>query len=115
MSTALKHAGLPPRDPYHAGGLLSLGKPGLLDDLFRQVGFREVATTSLAAPFRLPSVQHYLEFIRSSASPIQQILGRLDEAAKQAAWNEMEERLSQFSTGQDWVGPNELLLTAARR
>lgn len=115
MSTALKHAGLPPRDPYQAGGLLSLGKPGLLDDLFRQAGFKDVASTSLAAPFRLPSVQHYLEFIRSSASPIQQILGRLDAAAKQAAWDEMEERLGQFNTAQGWVGPNELLLTAARR
>lgn len=29
MSTALKHAGLPPRDPWQPGGLLSLGKPGL--------------------------------------------------------------------------------------
>jgi SAM-dependent methyltransferase len=115
MSTAFKHAGLPPRDPYQAGGLLSLGKPGLLDDLFRQADFKDVASTSLAAPFRLPSVQHYLEFIRSSASPIQQILGRLDAAAKQAAWDEMEMRLGQFNTAQGWVGPNELLLTAARR
>lgn len=114
LSTAFKHAGLTPRDPYQPGGLLSLGKPGLLDDLFRQVGFKDVATTTLAAPFRLPSVQHYLEFIRSSASPIQQILGRLDADAAQAAWDEMAERLSQFNTGQGWVGPNELLLTAAR-
>ena len=28
MSTALKHAGLPARDPFVAGGLLSLGRPG---------------------------------------------------------------------------------------
>jgi ubiquinone/menaquinone biosynthesis C-methylase UbiE len=39
VSTALKHAGLPPRDPYQSGGLLSLGKPMLIDDLFNQAGF----------------------------------------------------------------------------
>lgn len=115
MSTALKHAGLPPRDPYAAGGLLSLGRPGRIDELFKSAGFRDVATTAIDAPFRLPSVRDYLAFIRSSASPIQQILGRLDEAAAAAAWGEMEERLSVFATPLGWVGPNELLLTAGRR
>lgn len=115
MSTALKHAGLPPRDPHVAGGLLSLGRPGRIDELFKSAGFRDVATTAIDAPFRLPSVRDYLAFIRSSASPIQQILGRLDEAAAAAAWGEMEERLSVFATPLGWVGPNELLLTAGRR
>jgi len=115
MSTALKHAGLPPRDPFQPGGLLSLGKPGLVDELFGHAGFRDVATTRIDAPFRLPSAGHYLEFIRTSASPIQQILGRLDAAAARTAWAEMEERLAVFATPGGWEGPNELLLTAARR
>ena len=115
MSTALKHASLPPRDPYQPGGLLSLGKPGLIDELFRTAGFRDVATTKIDAPFRLPSTQAYLDFIRSSASPIQQILGKLDAAAAKAAWTEIEERLDAFKTVSGWEGPNELLLTAAKR
>lgn len=114
MSTALKHAGLPQPDPYQAGGLLSLGKPGLADELFRGAGFKDVATTAIEAPFRLPSAKHYLDFIRSSASPIQQILGRLESDAADAAWAEMEVRLNAFTTADGWVGPNELLLTAAR-
>lgn len=115
MSTALKHAGLPPRDPYQPGGLLSLGKPGVIDELFRAAGFKDVATTRIAAPFRLPSVRDYLHFVRTSASPIQQILARLDTAARQAAWAEMDERLRIFQAGAGWEGPNELLLTAAKR
>jgi len=115
ISTALKHAGLPPRDPYQPGGLLSLGKPGLADELFRQAGFARVATTKVDAPFRLPSVKHYLDFVRSSASPILQILGKLDDAARTAAWAEIEEKLSAFSTPQGWEGPNELLLTVGKR
>ncbi|MBN9407441.1 MAG: class I SAM-dependent methyltransferase [Burkholderiales bacterium] len=115
MTTALAHAGLPARDPFQPGALMSLGAPGRLDELFRQAGFRDVASTAVAAPFRLPSVAHYLDFIRSSASPIQQILGRLDAAAAQAAWDEMAAKLERFHTAEGWVGPNELLLTAARR
>ena len=115
ISTALKHAGLPARDPFVAGGLLSLGRPGHIDDLFRSAGFTDVATMAVDALFRLPSVDHYLDFIRSSASPILQILGKLDAAASEAAWSEMRERLTAFNTAEGWAGPNELLLTAGRR
>jgi len=115
VSTALKHAGLPPRDPYQPGALLSLGKPGLIDELFRQAGFVRVATTRVEAPFRLPSVRHYLEFVRRSAAPILQILDRLDEAAKSAAWADIEGKLTAFNTHDGWEGPNELLLTVGYR
>jgi SAM-dependent methyltransferase len=115
ISTAFKHAGLPPRDPYQPGGLLSLGKPGLVDELFEQAGFSRVATTKLTAPFRLPSVKDYLDFIRNSASPILQILARLDAPAKAAAWAEIESKLSAFNKADGWEGPNELLVTIGRR
>jgi SAM-dependent methyltransferase len=115
MSTALKHAGLAPRNPFQPGGLLSLGKAGLMDELFRAAGFSEVATTLIDAPFKLPSANHYLEFIQSSASPIRQIVDRLDAAAASAAWAEMEERLAAFANTTGWEGPNELLLTMGKR
>ncbi len=115
MGTALKHAGQAPRDPFQPGGLLSLGKPGLTDALFQAAGFRSVASTALDAPFHLPTARHYLDFVRASASPIQQILGRLSAEAAQSAWAEMEERLGVFMTADGWIGPNEVLLTAAQR
>lgn len=115
MKTALAHAGLPARDPFAPGGLMSLGKPGLIDGLFKLAGFDEVATTRVSASFRLPATRDYLAFLRMSAGPILQILKGLDAAAREAAWAEIESRLDQFQTGGDWVGPNELLLTAGRR
>ena len=115
MSTALQHAGLPPRDPYLPGGLLSLGKPGLIDELFKAAGFRDVATTKVKAPFKLPRTRDYLDLVQTSASPIQQVLAKLDEGRRQAAWNALEERLKAFETASGWEGPNEILLTAARR
>ncbi|MEO6898298.1 MAG: methyltransferase domain-containing protein [Caldimonas sp.] len=115
MATALEHAGLPPVDPNTPGGLLSLGRPGRMDALFREAGFGDVATTAIAAPFRLPSVDHYLAFVRTSGGPILQILARLAPAAADAAWADIRERLRAFDTSEGWAGPNELLLTAGRR
>ena len=115
VATAMKHAGLPPRDPFQPGGLLSLGKPGLMDELFLAAGFSDVSTTQVMAPMRLPSVKHYLDFVRSSASPILQIMARIDPARRSAAWQDIEERLSFFSSHYGWVGPNELLLTVGQR
>jgi ubiquinone/menaquinone biosynthesis C-methylase UbiE len=115
MSAALRHAGLPPRDPYQPGGLLSLGKPGLIDELFRKAGFREIATTKIAAPFKLPTVADYMHFIRTSAGPIMQIVQRLEPTKAEAAWADMKKALGRYETTTGWEGPNELLLTAARR
>ncbi|HEX6019199.1 MAG TPA: class I SAM-dependent methyltransferase [Burkholderiaceae bacterium] len=115
MSTALRHAGQPPIDPQCSGSLFSLGAPGRIDSLFAAAGFREVATTVVEAPFRLPSARHYLDFIGASASPVRQILASLGAQAAAAAWAEMEQRLRVFDGSGGWCGPNELLLTAARR
>lgn len=115
MGTALRHAGLPPPDPFQPGGLLSLGLPGRIDELFRAAGFEQVATTAVAAPFRLPSARAYLDFVRTSASPIVQIVGRIEASAQEAAWSEMEQKLAAFQTAAGWAGPNELLLTVGTR
>ena len=115
MSTALKHAGLAPRDPFQPGGLLSLGKPGLLENLFVQAGLGDVSSSRIAAPFRLPSASDYLDFVRTSASPIVQILGQLVSSAQAAAWDAMQARLGAFQTPDGWEGPNELLLVAGTK
>ncbi|MCW5671165.1 MULTISPECIES: class I SAM-dependent methyltransferase [unclassified Hydrogenophaga] len=104
MSTALKHAGLPARDPFLPGGLLSLGQPGRIDALFKSAGFQSVATMAFDAVFHLPSVDHYLAFVRSSASPLLQLLGHLDAASAEAAWDEMRDRLQAFTTQAGWDG-----------
>lgn len=115
MATALRHAGLPARDPGAPGSLFSLAQPRRIDTLFLEAGFRDVATTAVDAVFRMPSVDDYLAFVRSSASPILQILAGLSPASAQAAWDDIAAQLHAFDTPAGWEGPNELLITAARR
>lgn len=114
LSTVFQHIGSPPGDPYQPGGLLSLGRPGLADELFRQAGFDQIATT-ISAPFMVPSVRDYVRFIRTSAGPIHQLMARLDQDGREAVWSDIESRLTRFTGAAGWEGPNELLLTAARR
>ncbi len=115
MSTAMRHAGLAPRDPFQPGGLVSLGKSGLMDDLMNRAGFQSVATTRMEVPFELPTTTDYLSFIKDSAGPILQILAPLDDVAREAAWSDIATQLDVYQTADGWIGPNTLLLTAGQK
>ena len=111
--TAQQHAGLPAGDPYAPGSLMSLGKPGLLAQLLQSAGFSDITVRPVSAPFQLRSARDYMAFVRTSASPIIDMLKALPAGAQQDAWDDMERQLEAFSTAQGWVGPNELLLCSA--
>ena len=115
MATALRHAGLPPRDPFAPGGLLSLGRPGHLGRLFEAAGFREVSTARIEAPFRLRWVDDYIAFLRAAAAPVKSLLSSLPAAAQEAAWSDIREQLAMFQAPEGWTGPNTLLLTTGRK
>lgn len=113
MSTALRHAGLPPRSPYAPGTLMSLGEPGALARLLHEAGFTGIDVRTIAAPFHLPTSCDYVDFVRTSGTPIMEILAPLPASAQRAAWDDMAVQLNRFATPTGWVGPNELLLCGA--
>jgi len=73
----------------------------------------DIGIRPIAAPFHLPTSRAYVEFVRSSGTPIIEILSGLAPAAQSAAWDDMAEQLEVFATPSGWVGPNELLLCSA--
>jgi SAM-dependent methyltransferase len=113
LSTASRHAGVLPVDPYAPGSLLSLGLPGLLESLLDQAGFEAIEVSTLAAPFRTIRCQDYVDFVRSAGSPVIEILRPLSPDARAAAWADIAHQLDRFSTAGGWVGPNELLMCSA--
>ena len=114
-ATALRHAGLPPATPFKAGTLMSLGQPGLMNGLLAAAGFSNIVVCPLDAPMRLPSVRHYIDFVQTAGLPIMAILAPLPAASRAAAWQDIEQQLQRFNTGDEWVGPNQLLLCTATR
>lgn len=121
LATARKHAGLAngsasgPTSAFEPGMLMSLGQPDLLKALLLTAGFTHVAVRAVSAPFHAPSAAHYVDFLRSSASPIIEILAPLSSVARQAAWNDITRQLEVFGTASGWAGPNELLQVVGRK
>jgi ubiquinone/menaquinone biosynthesis C-methylase UbiE len=115
VRTARRHAGLPEADPFAPGSLLSLGRPGLAARLLEDAGFEAIEVVPVAAPFRLASARDYVEFVRTSGSPVIEMLRPLSAGRQAAAWADIEQQLRRFSTPKGWEGPNELLLCSATR
>jgi SAM-dependent methyltransferase len=113
MKTALAHAGLPAKPPFEPGTLMSLGEPGALERLLQGAGFVDIGVRPISAPFGMPTSRDYVDFVRTSGSPIMQILAPLSPSAQRDAWADMEAQLNVFTTPIAWEGPNELLLCAA--
>ena len=113
MKVALRHTGVRIKQPAEPGTLMSLGEPGLLQRLLHTAGFVDIDVRLIPAPFRLPTARAYVEFVRSSGSPIMALLAPLTASEQTAAWDEMVEQLEVFMTPEGWVGPNELLLCGA--
>jgi ubiquinone/menaquinone biosynthesis C-methylase UbiE len=119
LTTARKHAQLWTKSEmniqqaFEPGTLMSLGKPGLIKDLLLTAGFVDIKLQHISAPFHSPSVEHYIDFIRSAASPVIEILALLPTSTQENAWRDMTEQLRVFSSKSGWDGPNELLLCSA--
>jgi hypothetical protein len=113
MAIARRYAGLPPAVSAEPGSLLSLGQPGLLAKLLGEAGFVDITVQAVAAPFKFPSAQHYVDFVRAAGSPIIDMLNAVSVEVQTRAWADMAVALSRFNTDSGWEGPNELLLCAA--
>jgi SAM-dependent methyltransferase len=114
-SIAMRRAGLADEGLDRPGGLMSLGEPDLIGDLFGSAGFVDVEVRSIDAPLKMASVDHYLAFLRTAAGPIMAILDRIDEASQRATWDEIAEALAGFAVPSGWEAPTELLLAAGAR
>ena len=107
-------AGLPAPAPGLPGPF-SLGQPGALEDELESAGFEEVEVRALDAPLRFASAAECLRFERESFGALHAMLAGVDEEARDAAWDEIEQELRQFEGPDGFVGPCELLVGAAAR
>lgn len=114
-ATALRHAGRTAASPNEPGTLLSLGQPGLMQSLLQTAGYADISVHALAAPMRLPSARHYIDFVQTAGLPIMALLAPLSVPAQAAAWADIEQQLLRLNSAGGWIGPNELLLCAATR
>jgi SAM-dependent methyltransferase len=114
VSIIRQRAGLPPPLPGQPGPF-SLGGPGVLDRELQKAGFRDVRTCTVSAPVELKSAAECVRFERESFGALHQMLSGLDQAGKDAAWDEIERSLRQFEGSGGFEGPCEMIVAVATK
>ncbi|HZJ52599.1 MAG TPA: class I SAM-dependent methyltransferase [Myxococcaceae bacterium] len=109
VSIIRRHANLPAPAPGQPGPF-SLGSPGVLEEAFRKAGLRDVQTRTVVAPLKMKSAKDCLRFEKESFGALHQMLSGLDQAGKDAAWQEIEDKLRTFEEPNGFVGPCELIV-----
>ncbi len=107
-------AQLPPPLPGQPGPF-SLGGDGVLEEAYRQAGFREVRTQIVPSPLRLSSAAECVRFERESFGALHQMLSGLPESERGAVWKEIEEELHQFEGAEGFEGPCEMVVGAGTK
>jgi len=114
VSIIRRRAKLPPPLPGQPGPF-SLGSPGVLEEAFRQAGFRDIRTQVISAPLRLSSSAECLRFEQESFGALHQMLSGLENDECDAAWQEIEQAFKKFEGEKGFEGPCELVLAVGTK
>ena len=109
VSIIRRRAQLPPPAPGQPGPF-SLGGPGVIEDLFRQAGFRKVGSQLVPAPLRMPAAADCVRFERESFGALHQMLAGLTPAQRDHAWQDIHTELARFEGPDGFEGPCELIV-----
>ncbi len=87
----------------------------MLRDTLQRAGFRDIQEQVVSAPLHMKSAAECLRFEKESFGALHTMLASLDDAGKNAAWQEIEEQLRNFEGPSGFEGPCELLVVSGAR
>ena len=114
IATIRRRAQLPLPLPGQPGPF-SLGDPGVLEAAYRQAGFRNIQVQPLSAPLHLTSAAECARMERESFGALHELLSKLNEADRVAAWEEIEAALRRFEGSDGFEAPCEVLVGAGTK
>ncbi len=114
VSVIRRRAALPPPAPGQPGPF-SLGTPGRIEELFASAGLTDIHVRKVDAPVILESAAECLRFENESFGALHQMLSKLDDAAKAAAWAEVGEKLRAFESDGQFKGPCVMIAAVGKR
>ncbi|MGH3982652.1 MAG: class I SAM-dependent methyltransferase [Pseudonocardiaceae bacterium] len=109
VSIIRRRAQLPPPAPGQPGPF-SLGGPGVLEDAFRQAGFREVGSRPVPTPLRMAHAKDCVRFERESFGALHQMLAGVEPTQQEEVWQEISTELARFEGPEGFEGPCELIV-----
>jgi SAM-dependent methyltransferase len=105
-----------PGQPGSGPGPFVLGTPDALANVFRQVGFRDVAIEPVAIRWRFPSVAATLDYYRLNVAALpRETADRLEGAAGEHVFAEIEQALDPFRGPKGLEVPGEALIGVGAR
>lgn len=96
-------------------GPFSLGGDGVIEEAFAKAGFSDVKAERIQAPLRMASAAACLRFEQESFGALHQMLSSLDQAGRDAAWQEVGRALAEFERDGAFVGPCELVVAVGTK
>ncbi len=114
VSIIRRRAQLPPPLPGQPGPF-SLGTPGVLEEAYRQAGFRDIQTRVISAPLHMSSADECVRFERESFGALHQMLAGVSEAERASVWEEIANELRKFETSTGFEGPCEMLVAVGTK
>jgi hypothetical protein len=116
LGIVMKEASAPPPPPGSPGPF-SLADAEILRQRFEQAGFRDINIEKRDMSFRLPSPEQYVDFVRSTAAPLNAMMAGLADGRKEEIWNKVVDaarRLADPGTGSINFS-NQVVYVSAKR
>jgi SAM-dependent methyltransferase len=99
MQAPQRELGLPPPPPGTPGPF-SMSKPGDLEALLAEAGFRDVSLEITNAPMEFDSAASYCEFARDMSASLRRALAEQPEEARARTWAAIEREASAHASAQ---------------
>lgn len=114
LDILLRRAG---REAPKAGepGIFALGEPGALEALLAKAGFGQIESTTVQARLQLASAEDALAMMRQAFGVYHAVVADLDEAARQAAWDEVSAHLRQWEGAEGFVVGREFAIAGGAK
>jgi len=96
-------------------GPFSLGGEGVLAAALTEAGFKEVQVAVIDAPVCVATAKECLDFEKESFGALHQMLSGLDDAGKAEAWQEIEDKLTEYEGPDGFCGPCELVVAVGTK
>jgi hypothetical protein len=91
-------------------GMFALSDPRVLEQCYKEAGFRDVAVRAVPVQRRFLSTAEAVSAMRDSFPRLQVLLDKLGDADRGVAWSEIEQQLSQFEGPNGFNAPGEWLI-----
>lgn len=113
MATINKNMELPPPAPG-SPGMFRCARPGLMQEIFNQAGFKNIQVNEVASKLNTGTVNNYWGMMTEVAAPVVAALSKADDAMRQKIKEQVFEIVSEKYPGNIAIDANALVISAVK-